>query len=256
MPDPAGPNDAGVTATGDVPTSTPKRRRRIFLMRHGSVTYFDASGKPYLPESVPLNETGRMQATAAGAVFRQLGTAFDRVIASGLPRTVETARRVLDETGQDVEVEIWPELQEIRGGRLSTIPDETLRDAFVGAFEGMVAEHRQFLGGETIGQLLDRVLPALERLRADARWETVLLVLHGGVNRAIVSYALTGRRTFLGNLSQAPGCINALDVGDDPADWVVRTTNHAPSDLLQPGERDTTMEVLYAQYLKFREALT
>jgi hypothetical protein len=32
-------------------------RRRIFLMRHGSVTYFDDAGKPFLPEQVPLNET-------------------------------------------------------------------------------------------------------------------------------------------------------------------------------------------------------
>ncbi len=161
---------------------------------------------------------------------------------------------MLAETKQAIDVEVWPDLAEIRGGRLSAIPDDALRDAFVGAFEGVVAEHRQFLGGETIGQLLDRVLPAIARLRADATWETVLLVLHGGVNRAIVSYALTGARTFLGNLSQAPGCINALDVGADERDWVVRMTNYAPSDLLQPRERETTMEVLYGQYLKFRNA--
>lgn len=240
------------------PTFQQRPRRRIFLMRHGSVTYFDSDGKPYLPESVPLNETGRMQASAAGVVFAELSLKFDRVITSGLPRTVETAQRVLAETSQDIEIEVWPELEEIRGGRLSAIPDETLRDAFVGAFEGMVAESRQFLGGETIGGLLDRVLPALDRLRADASWKTVLLVLHGGVNRAIISRALTGQpggqRFFLGNLSQAPGCINALDVGDDANDWVVRMTNYAPSDLLQPNERDTTMEVLYSQYLKFRRS--
>ncbi len=236
------------------PDPQPSRRRRIFLMRHGSVTYFDDSGRPYLPESVPLNETGRVQASAAGAVFARLGLRFDRVVTSGLPRTVETATRVLAETGQAIDIEVWPALEEIRGGKLSAIADESLRDAFVGAFEGMVAEDRRFVGGETIGQLLDRVLPAVAALRADASWETVLLVLHGGVNRAIVSYALTGQRAFLGNLSQAPGCINALDVGDAPADWVVRMTNYAATDLLQPGERETTMEVLYAQYLKFRGA--
>ncbi len=234
------------------PTFQKRSRRRIFLMRHGSVTYFDSEGRPYLPESVPLNETGRMQASAAGVVFAQLSLKFDRVITSGLPRTVGTAQRVLAETSQDIEIEVWPELEEIRGGRLSAIPEETLRDAFVGAFEGMVAEDRQFLGGESIGELLDRVLPSLDRLRADKSWETVLMVLHGGVNRAIVSRALTGQRFFLGNLSQAPGCINALDVGDDANDWVVRMTNYAPSDLLQPNERETTMEVLYGQYMKFR----
>lgn len=234
------------------PTFQKRSRRRIFLMRHGSVTYFDSEGRPYLPESVPLNETGRMQASAAGVVFAQLSLKFDRVITSGLPRTVGTAQRVLAETSQDIEIEVWPELEEIRGGRLSAIPEETLRDAFVGAFEGMVAEDRQFLGGESIGELLDRVLPSLDRLLADKSWETVLMVLHGGVNRAIVSRALTGQRFFLGNLSQAPGCINALDVGDDANDWVVRMTNYAPSDLLQPNERETTMEVLYGQYMKFR----
>ncbi len=147
------------------PTFQKRSRRRIFLMRHGSVTYFDSEGKPYLPESVPLNETGRMQASAAGVVFAQLSLKFDRVITSGLPRTVETARRVLAETSQDIDIEVWPELEEIRGGRLSAIPDETLREAFTGAFEGMVAEDRQFLGGETIGELLDRVLPALACMR-------------------------------------------------------------------------------------------
>ncbi len=240
----------------DGPPSTPvSPRRRIFLMRHGSVTYFDETGRPFLPESVPLNEAGRAQATASGRVFADLGLVFDRVVTSGLPRTVETANRVLAETGQSIDVEVWPELEEIRGGRLSTIPDETLRDAFTGAFDGMVTEDRRFLGGESIGELLDRVLPALRRLRDDAKWTTALLVLHGGVNRAIVSHALTGARFFLGNLSQAPGCINALDVGTKPADWVVRLTNFAPYDVLQPAERETTMEVLYGQYLKYRKAL-
>ena len=77
-------------------------RRRIYLMRHGSVTYFDAAGKPVLPETVPLNELGRAQATAAGRMFAQQQVRFDRVIVSGLPRTVETATRVLAETGQPV----------------------------------------------------------------------------------------------------------------------------------------------------------
>lgn len=237
------------------PGTTAGPRRRIFLMRHGSVTYFDETGRPFLPESVPLNETGRRQATAAGALFAEGALRFDRVITSGLPRTLETAARVLAETGQVIDVEVWRELEEIRGGRLSAIPDETLRDAFVGAFEGDVAEDRRFLGGEAIGELLDRVLPALDRLRADPAWKTVLMVLHGGVNRAIVSYALTGRRSFLGNLSQAPGCINALDVGDARNDWVVRLANHAATDPLQPGERATTMETLYGQYLRFRDAV-
>lgn len=227
-------------------------RRRIFLMRHGSVTYFDAAGKPVLPEQVPLNDEGRSQADAAGAAFAAAGMRFDRVIVSGLPRTVETAGRVLAVTGQDIAPEVWPELHEIKGGRLSTIPGAELKRAFTGVFEGVVNPEQRFLGGESVGEMMDRVHPAIDRLRADPGWDTVLLVLHGGVNCAILSLALTGQRLFLGGLAQTAGCINALDVGQDSADWVVRFVNHVPPAPLQPGSRLTTMEQLFMQYSRSR----
>jgi broad specificity phosphatase PhoE len=227
-------------------------RRRIYLMRHGSVTYFDDAGHPFAPETVPLNSSGRTQASAAGAVFAQDGIRFDRVIVSGLPRTVETATLVLQATGQEIDIEHWPELEELRGGKLSAIPDRDLKEAFVGNFSGIVPEDKQFLGGETIAELLDRVHPAIERLRADPQWTIALLVLHGGVNRAILSYALTGRRLFLGSLAQAAGCINALDVGTDANDWVLRLMNYSPPSVLQADVHETTMEVLLDQYKKSR----
>lgn len=231
---------------------TTAKRRRIYLMRHGNVTYFDDAGKPYLPEAVPLNEQGRAQAEAAGRVFASDGVRFDRVIVSGLPRTVETAQGVLAQTGQDIALEVWPELVEIRGGKLASIADADLQEAFTGAFEGVVPEHRRFLNGESIGELMDRVHPALERLRQDSNWDTALMVLHGGVNRAILSLALTGQRLFLGNLAQTAGCINALDVGTHAKDWVVRFVNHAAPAVLQDDTRSTTMEILLEQYRKSR----
>ena len=230
----------------------PSPRRRIYLMRHGSVTYFDAAGKPVLPETVPLNELGRAQASAAGRMFADQQVRFDRVIVSGLPRTVETASRVLAETGQQIAIDTWPELEEIRGGRLSNIAEADLRDAFTGAFEGMVGEDKRFLGGESVGELMDRIHPAVARLRQDPGWDTVLLVLHGGVNCAILSLALTGQRMFLGALSQRAGCINALDVGTTEHDWVLRFMNFAAPAPLQADTRSTTMEQLYEQYRKSR----
>ena len=233
-----------------MPTTSP--RRRIYLMRHGAVTYFDAAGKPVLPETVPLNELGRVQASAAGRMFAAEQVRFDRVIVSGLPRTVETATRVLAETRQLIAIETWPDLEEIRGGRLAGIADADLRDAFTGAFDGVVGEDKRFLGGESVGELMDRIHPAVTRLRGDASWDTVLLVLHGGVNCAILSLALTGRRMFLGALAQTAGGVNALDVGDSEGDWVLRFMNYAPPSPLQADQRSTTMEQLYEQYRKSR----
>ncbi|MDE1182709.1 histidine phosphatase family protein [Paraburkholderia sp.] len=229
------------------------KRRRIYLMRHGDVTYFDASGRAIDPDSVPLNENGRAQATAAGRVFSEQQIRFDRVIVSGLPRTIETANRVLAQTGQPIELEQQPALQEIRGGRLGAIPAQDLEAAFLGVFDGIVPETMRFLDGETIGELFDRVLPAIAALRDDPSWDCVLLVLHGGVNRAILSHAITaGGRTFFGHLSQATGCINALDIGASPRDWVVRMLNYAPPSPLHRDVRNTTMEMLYAQFVKYQ----
>jgi broad specificity phosphatase PhoE len=229
------------------------QRRRIFLMRHGDVTYFDANALPIDPLRVPLNEAGRAQASAAGASFAQQGIRFDRVIVSGLPRTIETAQRVLAETGQAIALQTWPALREIEGGKLAAIAPADLEAAFLGAFAGVVDERTQFLGGETIGALLDRVLPELARLRAAPDWDTALLVLHGGVNRAILSHAIAaGARVFYGHLAQATGCINALDVGARADDWVVRLLNYTPPTPLHRDVRNTTMELLYAQFLAHR----
>jgi broad specificity phosphatase PhoE len=213
-------------------------RRRIYLMRHAQVAYFE-DGRPLRPDLVPLTETGREQARVAGELLA--GIDFDRVITSGLPRTVETAHMV----APSHEPESWPELREIESGRLGEIPEDELEAAFTGAWRDVVPEDTPFLGGETVRSLLDRVLPAVDRLRADPDWDVVLLVLHGGVNRAILSYALTGGRAFLGNLEQSPACINVLDVGDD---WVVRGVNHSPTDPAHLGGRLRTMEELWREF--------
>jgi broad specificity phosphatase PhoE len=207
-------------------------------MRHARVAYFE-DGRPVRPEDVPLTDEGREQARAAAAVLE--GIRFDRVITSGLPRALETARIV----APDAAPESWPELREIEAGRLADIPEDELENAFVVAFRDVLPEDARFLGGETIGSLLDRVIPAVDRLLAEPNWDIVLAVLHGGVNRAILSYALTGGRAFLGNFEQSPGCINVLDVGED---WVVRAVNTTPTDLAHRSGRLRTMEELWAEF--------
>ncbi len=74
-------------------------------------------------------------------------------------------------------------------------------------------------------------------------WNTALAVLHGGVNRAILSYALTGERMFLGHFEQAPACVNVLDLGEG-GEWIVRAVNVAAYDLLHLSPPDDHGAVL------------
>lgn len=215
-------------------------------MRHAEVRYFEGVH----PHEVVLTERGREQAAAAARALR--GVRFDRVLTSGLPRTIETARLV----APGIEPERHDALREIESGDVRGIDPVEVQRMMEIAFRGIVPPETTFLGGETIGALVDRVLPAIDALLADGRWDVVLLVLHGAVNRAILGAALAGRGTFLGGFEQAPACINVLDV-DAGGAFIVRAVNHTPYDPVHAAApRTTTMERLWQEYLDARERKT
>jgi broad specificity phosphatase PhoE len=221
---------------------TPPRRRRIYLLRHGHVRYADRSGVLVAdPDQVPLSEKGREQADAAGRYLKNIGVArFDKVVSSNLPRTIETARRALAGHGQAGEPEPWPDLREIKGGHGKdgtrwSAPEQI--PGILAAFaKPNVPLDTSWMGGETAGDACARVLPALEKLRADTSWETALLALHNMVNVVILSHVLTGGHAYLGTLEQNFGCINVLDVGPSGHDWIVRALNICPD----PGHYERT----------------
>ena len=208
-------------------------RRRLYLMRHAEVSYVGEHD----PEVVHLTECGLEQAAAAHRALDDV--TFDLVVTSGLTRTLETAAVVVPRH----EPEQWPAFAEWRGGRLDDVPLDELEELFIGSLQ-VRDEAARFLGGESLGEALDRVLPALEELVA-REWQTALAVLHGGVNRILLSQALAGGRAYFGTFEQAPACINVLDLGADGA-WIVRTVNYIPYDPLHPS-RVTTMEHLWSE---------
>ena len=112
-------------------------RRRIYLMRHAAVAYF-ADGRPVRPEDAEITAEGREQAAFTAAVLRDVP--FDRVITSGLRRTVDTARLVAPRN----EPEDWPDLREIESGRLADIVD--VEAAFVHAFPPVADENARWSG--------------------------------------------------------------------------------------------------------------
>ena len=78
------------------------RRRRIYLFRHGDVSYVDDAGNRVAdPKTVPLTEWGREQATRTGQALANIP--FDRAVASSYPRSQETAGLILEGRGLEVE---------------------------------------------------------------------------------------------------------------------------------------------------------
>ncbi|MEP7190241.1 MAG: histidine phosphatase family protein [Roseiflexaceae bacterium] len=217
-------------------------RRRLYLMRHGEVNYFE-QGRPAPPEGVHLNEQGRAQAAATALALADIS--FDRVATSGLPRTLETAAIVLG--ARALTVEIVPELREIRGGRLADIPAHELRRTFVDAMTRRLSAADTFLLGESFGDFRDRVLPAFHALIADTSWSAMLLVAHGAVNRVILADVLGLDLHGIGHIEQDAGCINLLDF-DEPGYGIVRLVNYTPYNPLKDGLALTTMERYFLDF--------
>jgi broad specificity phosphatase PhoE len=212
-------------------------------MRHAQVRYFEGLDA----EQVVLTEEGRRQAHTAAAALAPV--TFDRVVTSGLARTMETAAIV----APGIEAEARYELREIESGELRGVAPEAVHELMATAFRGVVPLDTRFLGGESIDALFERVLPEVEALLADPAWDVLLLVLHGGVNRAILGHALTGARVFLGCFEQSPACINVIDVAADGSS-IVRAVNHTAYDPAHvEAPRTTTMEHLWEEYTAARE---
>ena len=164
------------------------------------------------------------------------------MVVSDLPRTLETAEIV----ARDTHVELWPELMDGAAAGSTRSRRRRLETAFVGALQ--VRDEAQALPRRRVARRGARPRPPRARAATPRDWHTALAVLHGGVNRIVISYALSGDRTYSGTFEQAPACINVLDLGDDG--WIVRTVNYVPYDPLHPA-RTTTMEHLWEQLRPF-----
>ncbi len=222
------------------------RRRRIYLMRHGEVDYFDILGKPCKLDKLGLNAEGRLQAQDAARELAKVP--LDRVVASCLARSVETANLVVHQ--RNLIVENRDELREIEPGRLADLaqktPDQVER-LFLGALAADLEPATRFLDGETFASLRDRVLRCFHELLADPKWLQLLIVAHGVVNRMLLAQVLGLPFSGLGALEQDAGCINVIDV-DDAGHGLVRLLNYTPANPVKAGMELTTLERLYLQF--------
>ena len=153
----------------------------IVLVRHGQT---DANAARIMQgqSGAQLSELGESQVSALQQRLEE--SHFDLIVASDLPRTLETAERL----GRDFEVD--PRWREMDIGQMEGISWEDARDTFRDHWKKVRAgENVRFGGGETIGELGSRVAEGVDALRArmgpDQR---ALVVSHGGAINEAVKY--------------------------------------------------------------------
>ena len=234
----------------------PPFRSRIFLLRHAEVSYVTAEGAPVIEtDSVPLTERGRAQAKLAGEALRSV--LFDRVLASPLLRTMETARLVVEGREHSQAIETLSDLREISEGDYGDLPEASLRRELSYAYERAVEEDASYAGGDSYVSFAERVrgvfFPLLE-----GDWRNVLIVSHDAVNRVILGSVLTDRRDdvvsvlrLLPKLEQDYGCLNLIEVDRREGEILfrVKMMNATGYDLGKAGLCWTSMERAFAGWL-------
>jgi probable phosphoglycerate mutase len=221
-------------------------RRRIYLLRHAEAAYIRDDGRVTDdPRTVPLTAAGRVQARKQAAILASVE--FDRAVCSGLPRTVETARLILA-LRDEPELEIEPALEEIQGGdRTHPIDDMAAwLNHVANPWAGADEPEARFLGGEKFSDFADRLVPAFERIIEDTSWRSLLLVLHGAVNRMLLNHVMGVSWHSNASIEQDNCCINVIDVDaprdDHPRRYLIRAINLTGYDLNKSSLHLTTME--------------
>jgi len=230
----------------DYPNSLPETRgrRRLYLMRHGDVSYYKPDGtRVDDPDTVTLTDKGRRDAVAMAGLLTEIP--FDGVVHSDMGRTKETASLVVADRGLPVAGR--PAFREIKGG-LSAAERQTLtfKDLAYG-MQSAAEPGARYNKGEYYAHFHARVVAELEDLLTTSDWTRLLLVAHGGTNRSILSWVTHGGLQGMECFEQDTCCLNIIDVDVIDGDIhrrMLRMLNLTPENLTKRDGYLTTMERL------------
>jgi probable phosphoglycerate mutase len=153
----------------------------VYLVRHGE-TEWNRTGRIQGWAPVGINDRGREQAAAAGAYLADRGV--DRLVASDLRRTRETARVIRPLLGLDHDAVTFDGgWRERSFGRLQGLPYEEvygLRPEFAVGESGVAALEATPAEGESVLTARERVLATWGSLADGLGGGTVAVVTHGG----------------------------------------------------------------------------
>lgn len=199
--------------------------RRLHLVRHAETGTVTPDGRILSFSPLPLTDRGRVQAQALGERFADVEAPV--VHSSDIARAAETARLL---AGSDREVRLDPRLREISLGDLD---GAHAHDIFA-AQAGFLRDPDAALpGGESLRQVADRAGPAVEEILKAAQQRDVVVVAHGGVNRALLGRLLGLPLERALRIRQDWAGVNVLDWAGGR--WWIGTLNWTPEGI---GELD------------------
>ena len=155
----------------------------LYLVRHGQDDSTVRGGW----SSSPLTEEGLSQARALAAEIacRKGDLDIRRILASDLPRALQTAQPTAD--ALNLSIEARPEFREVNNGELAGMKNDLALLRYPGLFWNSLSWEEPYPGGESPSAFHSRIAQAWAQLTEEltAAGQNTLLVTHSGVIHVI-----------------------------------------------------------------------
>jgi broad specificity phosphatase PhoE len=197
----------------------------VFLIRHG-VTDWHRDRKVLGQRDVPLNAEGLRQAQGLAVALAELS--ISEVVSSPTHRALETAEIIAQKLGGPITRD--PRLVDFRVGRWEAMGYDEV--SALPEYRAFVADplNERLPGGETLGNIRDRAVGAVDQALRDApTGESLALVTHAGIARVILAHYLGIDLSQYHRLHVPPASVSALSFHDDRTPPRVRTLAWRPS---------------------------
>lgn len=193
---------------------------RLYLVRHGQVA--DGHTDRYHGHNdIGLSAKGVRQFEALAAQLEPVPLAG--IYASDLTRA-RTGAEIISR-GREVTPQIILEFREVHFGVWEGLNFTEIAERYPKELEARFRDLGTFRipGGESLADVRARALPRLAELIQQHQGQAFIIVAHAGINRVILSEALSLSLDYIFRLDQNYGCLNIIDYFPDLA--VLRLLN-------------------------------
>ena len=189
-------------------------RKRLYLFRHGEVDYMSSGKVVDDPDQVNLTENGRQQAVNLDENTKEF--TIERIVCSGLPRTIQTGEHVAKRRG--IKIESFPSLKEYQWDPKLLMETDITKFGYL--FEDSKA--KEMIGGtEDADEFYKRVTVTLEKIIKE-EFSQIAAFLHGAVNAAIMCWVNDVDISLASKYDQDHAALNIIDIDISSKGEIIR----------------------------------
>ena len=189
-------------------------RKRLYLFRHGEVNYMSSGKVVDDPDQVNLTKNGRQQAVNLDENTKEF--TIERIVCSGLPRTIQTGEHVAKRRG--IKIESFPSLKEYQWDPKLLMETDITKFGYL--FEDSKA--KEMIGGtEDADEFYKRVIGTLEKIIKE-EFSQIAAFLHGAVNAAIMCWVNDVDISLASKYDQDHAALNIIDIDISSKGEIIR----------------------------------